>query len=94
MQSYDINLICSKYLHVNAIATTVVKTGSGSLKALNVNFTAGGRIQIYDGIDATGTIIANLADSVHEGSYIYNCVVSTGICVVTAGTPDITVIYD
>jgi bifunctional ADP-heptose synthase (sugar kinase/adenylyltransferase) len=81
------------YANITTATTTTVKTGAGKLAALIINATAAAAITIYDNTAASGTKIATLKASVAEGSYLYNCQFATGLTIVTAGTPDITVIY-
>jgi len=72
----------------NVTADTVVKTGKGVLHSIVLNgVTTVGDIVVYDGVDATGTVIATLnvrtAVSVsYQGiTLLYDCKIATGIFV-------------
>jgi predicted ribonuclease toxin of YeeF-YezG toxin-antitoxin module len=81
------------FKNIMNMSTTVVKGSSGKLHAITVNTTAAATITIYDNTSAAGTKIGILKASVVEGTYFYNCSFDTGLTIVTAGAPDITVIY-
>lgn len=85
----------SPYTHqyIATGTTTVVKSGTGVLKAITVGETAAGAITVYDNTSAAGTIIAVLKASVVEGTYEFNVACATGITVVTAAASKITVSY-
>ena len=90
-----VNLISSKFLNIAGAATTIVKSGSGSLKSVIINQAAAGTITIYDNVAGSGTKIAAFKASVTEGTYVFNCVVGIGITVVTANaSSDVTITYD
>ncbi len=81
--------------NITTAATTLVKTGRGTLGRVIVNtLGAGSSIAIYDGLDAGGTLLATMS-SAAQASLAYGVVFTTGLCVVTSGgTPaDITVAY-
>jgi len=66
--------------------TVLVKTGAGALHTIVVNgLTTAGDITVYDGIDATGTIIAVLhldpttSVSVQPITFVYDLKIETGI---------------
>ncbi len=72
----------------NVAADTIVKTGAGVLHTITLNgVTVVGDVVVYDGIDATGTVIAtyNVRSAVsvsYQGiTFHYDCAVSTGIFV-------------
>jgi len=73
---------------LNVTADTIVKTEQGVLHSVVLNgVTAVGDIAIYDGIDATGQLIATLnvrsAVSVsYQGlTFLYDCKLNTGLFV-------------
>ena len=72
-------------------------TEGACLKAIVVNkFTASGVCTVYDGQDATGTVIATIDCSTiaAQGTYEYDCYLPTGLYVaVTGGAAEVTVIY-
>jgi hypothetical protein len=79
------------YTNIATATTTVVKPGTGILKAITVNTTAAGAITIYDNTSAAGTKIATLKASIVEGTYEFNVAFATGLTIVTAGASDVTV---
>lgn len=81
-------------LNITSATTTLVKSGPGKLHKLVINTTAAATITIYDSLTATGTKIATIAASPSIGSnFAYNVCFNTGLCIVTAGTTDLTVAY-
>ena len=84
------------YTNIPAAETTLVRTGAGVLKCLIVNkAVASSTIVIYDGIDATGTVIATIthpAVLLHSQIALpYNVAFTTGLTIVTDDDDDITV---
>jgi hypothetical protein len=91
------SLSACRYTHLTTAATTLIKTGPGYLGSITINtLAASAVITVYDGIDATGAVIAvitNPGTLVIEGpqSAFYGVGFSTGLITVTTGTQDITV---
>lgn len=83
-----------KFTNIASATTTVVKSGTGRLKAITVNTTAAGAITVYDNTSAAGTKIATLKASVVEGTYEYNVSFANGLTIVTAAASDITVSWN
>jgi len=83
-----------KALNIAGATTTLVKTGNGVLYRIVVNTTAAGQIHVYDGIDASGTLIGTIKASVVEGFFEFLCGFLTGLCIVTDAASDITVVYE
>lgn len=82
------------YTNITTNTTTVVKSGTGILHSIVINTTAAAIITIYDNTSAAGTKIATIAASPAIGStFTYNVAFATGLTIVTAGAPDITVAY-
>jgi len=84
------------YKHISTATTTVCKYGAGVLHKVCVNDPTNAAITIYDNNSAAAPIMAiidpdNGATPFEMG---YNAPFSNGLTVVTAGTPDITVIYE
>ena len=88
--------------NITTATTTAVKGVPGTLRAINVNTSAAGTIKIFDIVGAgcagapasglKGTI--TLAGTEVPSSIPFNNLGMTqGICIVTSGTPDITVTY-
>lgn len=82
-------------LRINTSTTTVVKSAPGILVSVVVNTkgTVASTITIYDNTAASGTIVSVIDSLNNVGTFTFNCLMSTGITVVTTGAPDITVIY-
>jgi len=91
------------WLFQNVDADTIVSTGAGILHSVVLNgVTTVGDIAIYDGVDATGTLIATLnvrsavSVSFQGLTFLYDCKVDTGIFVDIASSTfvgNITVTY-
>jgi hypothetical protein len=88
-------------VNITSKTTTEVKGIPGILKSIVVNTSAAGTIGIYDitgaGCASTpasgllGTI--TLAGTEPPSAILYNLAMTQGICIVTSGTPDLTVTY-
>lgn len=77
----------------SAAATSVIKSGYGTLHAINVNTgVAASTITVYDALTATGTPLA-VIDSALGQSKIYDIAFTTGLTVVIVGTPNVTFSY-
>jgi len=90
------------YAHVAATTVPPVKTGPGVLHTINFNgMTAVGTLEIYDGLDNTGTLIGTLllTNVIHVSCqpvpFLYDCAFETGLHLeFTAGlVGDFTVTY-
>lgn len=80
--------------NINSATTTQVFSGKGILQAITVNTTAAGAITIVDAIGAAVIpVVGVLKSSVAEGTYWYNCAISTGLKIITAAASDITVTW-
>ena len=81
---------------ISTATTTVLKYGPGFLHHITVNNPTNNAITIYDNTAASGTAIAiiNPGASATPFSLPYDCPFQTGLTIVTAGTPDLTVIYE
>lgn len=82
------------YTNIASGATTVVKSGKGTLERITINTTAAGAITIYDNTSAAGTKIATLPSNAVVGTYEFGCRFGTGLTIVTAAASDITVIWE
>ena len=97
--AFDYTYIEDGYLFKNitdtTVATALVKTGAGLLRAIVVNSTAAGAMPVYNGLTGTtGTpTIATLKASIVEGTYVYNTAFTTGLYVRPAGAGNYTIIY-
>lgn len=87
----------NSYRNISGNATTLVKTGTGTLHGLMLNNVAGGVVTIFDSTTATGTIIATLTLSAGVPTFLgpMGLQFTTGLTIVTSGsvTNNITAIY-
>lgn len=88
----------NSYKNIAGAATTLVKTGAGTLVKIIVNkAVASGVVTSYDSLTASGTKIGTITNpAVLLASQIpleYNTNFSTGLTVVTSAADDITVVY-
>lgn len=81
------------YSNITGAATTQVATGRGVLHSIVVNTTAAGSIKLIDGTSGTTANIGTMKISIGEGTYLFDCVFSAGLRIVTAAASDITVCY-
>lgn len=87
----------ANYYHTAATATKKLADAGTSvtLVAINVNTGAASAVlTVYDGVDATGTVVATI-DASAKGSYWFGGVrLPAGLCVVlSGGTADVTVTF-
>ena len=91
-----VRVICA-VLNLLANATTLVKTGEGVLVSITINTkgATGNTLKIYDGLTASGTLLATIDTTASIGTLTFNAKFSTGLCIVIAtGTAaDVTVSY-
>lgn len=85
------------FIDVNTAATTVVKSGAGTLHLVNVGKkgTVASTLTLYDNTAGSGTVIG-LIDSLNlDGVFQYDIAFATGLTIVSTGTvaPDFTVSY-
>lgn len=88
-----------QYMNISSAGTNTIKTGSGILKALNVNTAVtSGVATVYDSLSGSGDIIARIAFPTVSllQSLVpveFNVKFNTGLTIVTVGNLDVTVIY-
>lgn len=84
-----------EYNNTNIATNTTIQvaTGRGVLQAITINNTSAGSIKIIDNTSGSTANIGILKASIAEGTYWYNCLFTTGLRIITAGTSDITVTY-
>lgn len=84
------------YKHITSATTTVCKQNAGRLHSIVVNNPSNNNITIYDNTSATGNIIAVLAPGNVTTPFTvpYEVPFFTGLTIVTAGAPDLTIIYE
>jgi hypothetical protein len=73
--------------YITVAASTVVFSGRGTLGGICVNTTAAGAITLYDGTSPFAILVASVSPNV----YLEGIVISNGLTVNTAASPDITV---
>ena len=85
------------YKNITTTTTTLVKSGAGILHTLTLTKpVATGTIAIYDGIDATGTLIGTITVPANPqpSTLTFNAHVLVGITIVTGtAAQDITVTF-
>ncbi len=89
----------NNFLNIAGAATTLVRTGGGTLKGLTINkAVASGVITIYDEVTATGTKIATITNPgtliQSFANFPFDVKFSIGLTIVTSAADDITVIWN
>lgn len=84
------------YKQISTATTTICKYGAGMLHKIILNNPTNNTITVYDNTAASGTVIAiiNPGASATPFSLPYDVGFGTGLTIVTAGTPNLTVIYE
>lgn len=84
------------YKHISTNTTTVCKYGPGDLHRITMNNPTNAAITVYDNTAASGTVIAiiNPGSSATPFSLEYSLPFQIGLTIVTAGSPDLTVVYE
>lgn len=82
--------------HISSATTSVLKYAGGYLHRITLNNPTNNAITIYDNTAASGTVIGiiNPGASSTPVTLDYGLPFSTGLTIVTAGTPDLTVVYE
>lgn len=85
------------YAHISTNATTVVKSGAGSLHSITINSKGASAniATIYDGISTAGTVVGIIDTTAASQNFLYDVALTAGLTIVTStGTAaDITVSY-
>jgi len=79
--------------YISTATDTQVFTGPGTLISVILGETAAGAITLGDGLTGAATTFSVLKASIAEGQYDYNCQISTGLTITTAGASKMTVIW-
>ncbi len=83
--------------HISANGTYLIKAGLGTIGTVTVNSrgTGGNTLTLYDGTDATGTVLAVIDTTAAQGSYLFDLLIGTGIFVELVGgvAADVTVAW-
>lgn len=83
----------NKIAYVAGAATTLIKTGRGHLHSVTIGLPSASTVSVYDGLSAAGTLIAVLTAAAVPFIWTPNCTFGVGLTVVTAGTSNISVVY-
>jgi len=81
------------FSNITSDATTLVKSGAGSLACITVNGGTMGAITVYDSLTAAGTKIGTVASPVAGMVLPYGVRFKTGLTIVTADNTNLTVSY-
>lgn len=87
----------SYYKHISTATTTVCKVGEGFLKVVVINNPSNDIITVYDNHSATGEVIAIInpgLSTVVPFFVPYELHFTKGLTIVTAGAPDLTIIFE
>ncbi len=82
-----------EYTYISTATTTQVFSGKGTLHAIILGETAAGAISIIDEITGTTANVGVLKASIVEGVYEFDCSISKGLRIVTAGASKLTVLW-
>jgi len=84
------------YAHTTTATTTILKYGMGYLHNIVANNPTNNSITIYDNTAGSGAVIAviNPGSSATPFTLDYHVPFQTGLTIVTAGTPDLTIVYE
>lgn len=84
------------FARISTNATTVVKSGYGTLRAITINTSgATATATVYNNTAGSGTIIAVINSAANPQTLVYDIAFTTGLTIVTAGTTpgDLTISY-
>ncbi len=84
------------YKHITTATTTICKYGPGMLHVVNFNNPTNNAVTIYNNTAASGEVIAVITPQTNNVPFVmdYHVGFSIGLTIVTAGTPDLTIIYE
>jgi hypothetical protein len=91
----DVQKVEERYLplNVSTAATTVVKSGSGYVKAIRVIGGTLGTVTVYDNTSASGTVLVPTVTPTAAGLLIESITFSTGLTIVTGSATILTGAY-
>lgn len=81
------------YVATTTAGSQIIKTSRGILHAVTINSDAAGSVILYDNSACSGTKIATIESSAPHQTYFYDAIFSTGLCITTAATTDLTIMY-
>lgn len=79
-------------VYISTATSTLVRAGRCTLSRIVLTETAAGTISIYDGLSASGTLVAVLKASIAEGTYSFQMNLSVGCFIVTAAASKLTAV--
>ena len=83
-----------RFTYVDAVGTTTIKEGAGSLHRIIIGTTSAGKIEVYDGVDGgVYTMLSELKASIAEGSLEFNCNFANGLYLTNPSGSKITVVW-
>lgn len=84
-------------LNLFANATTLVKTGEGILHTITINTkgASSNTLKIYDGLTASGTLLATVDTTITVTTLLFDFKFFTGLCIVigTGTAADVTIMW-
>jgi len=85
-----------KYVNISTGTTTILKYSAGTLQSITLNQPTNITITVYDNIAASGSIIATITPQPNSPpvTLTYGIDFSTGLCIVTSGAINLTVVYE
>lgn len=85
-----------RYAQIASATTTILKYGAGMLHNIIVNNPTNNAITVYDNTSAAGAVIAiiNPGSSATPFALDYHVPFGTGLTIVTAGSPNLTIVYE
>jgi hypothetical protein len=89
-----VRVIPFKYKNLSGAATTVVKTGRGTLHSIVIVTTAAAAVTVFDNTAGSGAVIATFAASAALGTYLFDLEFKTGLTLVLAGASELVVTYE
>lgn len=75
---------------ISTATTTLVKTGAGQTGGIFVTGGVAGTIKIYDGINASGTLLEDIGSTNAIAFYPIRRSFKVGLCIVTSGATLVT----
>ena len=82
------------YSYLQFTASIVVKAGQGMLGGILVSSATGGTLAVYDGVNASGTLILDTMSVTAGQPYPLPCKFKNGLYIVVGGTVSATVFYE
>jgi len=85
-----------RYAHISTATTSILKYGPGMIHQIIVNNPTNNAITVYDNTAASGAVIAIIDPDSGATPFVldYHVGFQNGLTIVTAGTPDMTVVYE